>query len=199
MIARLFILLAVLCAEPAVAQQNVQVPVEQGGRTIQLAAQLFKAAATGPAPAVAIFHGCGGPGQNTARMAGLLSSWGYGALVVDSLGARPQDVWPQLAHAGCRGARARHRCGPRLAWQAELCRSQAAAFMLPYGGGVALLRALSPRLDDRAPAIARAAILVAPDCALADPSGTQARRSPADPSPPWARSTTGRPFRNARR
>ena len=42
MIARLFILLAVLCTAPAVAQQTVQVPVEQGGRTILLGAQLFK-------------------------------------------------------------------------------------------------------------------------------------------------------------
>jgi dienelactone hydrolase len=39
-----------------------------------------------------------------------------------------------------------------------------------YGGGVAMLRALSPRLDDRSPT-ARAAILLYPDCALADALG----------------------------
>ena len=100
MIARLIVLLALLCAMPAWAQQNVRVPVEQGGRTVQLAAQLFRPAkATGALPAVALFHGCGGPGQNTARMAGLLASWGYAALVVDSFSARGlKDVcgrnWP---------------------------------------------------------------------------------------------------------
>ena len=45
-----------------------------------------------------------------------------------------------------------------------------------------MLRALSPRLDgSRARRSARAAILVYPDCALAECLGTQARRSPADP------------------
>ena len=43
---------------PAAAQQAVRVPLEQGGRTLQLQAQLIPAAgAKGPAPAVAIFHG----------------------------------------------------------------------------------------------------------------------------------------------
>ena len=120
MTARLFILLAVLCTAPAVAQQNVQVPVEQGGRTILLGAQLFKATATGPAPAVAIFHGCGGPGQNTARMAGLISSWGYAALVVDSFSARGlKDVcgrhWPTQADAEARA----HDIDAALAWLAK--------------------------------------------------------------------------------
>ena len=175
MIARLVALLAVLCAEPALAQQNVHVPIEQGGRTVQLAAQLFRAAATGPAPAVAIFHGCGGPGQNTSRMAALLSSWGYSALVVDSFSARGlKDVcgrhWPSQADAEARA----HDIDAALAWlgKQSFVDARRLAFMgYSYGGGVALLRALSPRLDDRAPAIARAAILLYPDCALADALG----------------------------
>ena len=50
------------------SQQTVRVPVGQDGK-LQLAAQLFRPSGNAVAPAVAIFHGCGGPGQNTARMA----------------------------------------------------------------------------------------------------------------------------------
>ena len=104
MIARWIFLLMLLAAAPALAQQNVRVPAGN----VQLAAQLFKPAnAAGRIPAVAIFHGCGGPGQNTARMAGLLASWGYAALVVDSFSARGlKDIcgrnWPTQADAESR-------------------------------------------------------------------------------------------------
>ena len=46
MIARLLFLIAALGAWPALAQQNVRVPAEQGGKTLQLAAQLFKPASS---------------------------------------------------------------------------------------------------------------------------------------------------------
>jgi dienelactone hydrolase len=175
MIARVLCLLALLCTAPALAQQNVRVPVEQGGRTVQLAAQLFRPAGTGAAPAVAIFHGCGGPGQNTARMAGLLKSWGYVALVVDSFSARGmKDVcgknWPTQGDAEARA----HDIDAALAWlgKQSFVDPRRLVFMgYSYGGGVAMLRALSPRLDDRSPAPARAAILLYPDCALADALG----------------------------
>lgn len=175
MIARVLFLLAMLCAVPALAQQNVRVPVGQGGATVQLAAQLFKPASSGMAPAVAIFHGCGGPGLNTARMAGLLASWGYVALVVDSFSARGlKDVcgrnWPIQADAEARAP----DIDAALAWLARqgFVDAKRLAFMgYSYGGGVAMLRALSPRLDGPAPASARAAILVYPDCALADALG----------------------------
>ncbi len=175
MIARVLVLLALSCAAPALAQQNVRVPVEQGGRSVQLAAQLFRPAGTGAAPAVAIFHGCGGPGQNTARMAGLLMSWGYVALVVDSFSARGmKDVcgrnWPTQADAEARA----HDIDAALAWlgRQSFVDPRRLVFMgYSYGGGVAMLRALSPRLDDRSPAPARAAILLYPDCALADALG----------------------------
>jgi dienelactone hydrolase len=42
-----------------------------------------------------------------------------------------------------------------------------------YGGGVAMLRALSPSSDNTAPSPAHAAILVYPDCALADALGAK--------------------------
>jgi dienelactone hydrolase len=175
MIARVLVLLALFCSAPALAQQNVRVPVEQGGRTVQLAAQLFRPAGTGAVPAVAIFHGCGGPGQNTARMAGLLMSWGYVALVVDSFSARGmKDVcgknWPTQADAETRA----HDIDAALAWlgKQSFVDPRRLVFMgYSYGGGVAMLRALSPRLDDRSPAPARAAILLYPDCALADALG----------------------------
>lgn len=172
-------------ALPAAAQQNVRVPVTQNGRTLQLAAQLFRPVhAAGVVPAVAIFHGCGGPGQNTARMAGLLASWGYAALVVDSFSARGlKDVcghknWPTQADAEMRA----HDIDATLAWlgQQSYVDARRLAYMgYSYGGGVALLRALSAQADDvkpsaRADAVpspARAVILLYPDCALADALG----------------------------
>ena len=169
---RLLILLAVLWAAPALAQQNLRVPVEQDGRAVQLTAQLFRPSANSAAvPAVAIFHGCGGPGQNTARMAGLLVSWGYAALVVDSFSARGlKDVcgrnWPTQADAEARA----HDIDAALAWLAKqsFVDPKRLAYMgYSYGGGVALLRALSPS------ASARAVILVYPDCALADALGSK--------------------------
>ena len=162
---------------PASAQQNVRVQVEQGGRTLLLATQLFKpATTTGRVPAVAIFHGCGGPGQNTARMAGLLASWGYAALVVDSFSARGlKDVcgrnWPSQADAEVRA----HDIDAALAWlgrQSFVDPARLAFMGYSYGGGVALLRALSGRSDAAAtPSAARAAILVYPDCGLAEAMG----------------------------
>lgn len=161
---------------PAWAQQNVRVPVEQGGRTVQLAVQLYKpATTTGRVPAVAIFHGCGGPGQNTARMAGLLASWGYAALSVDSFSARGlKDVcgrnWPTQADAEARA----HDIDAALAWlgaQNFVDPKRLAVMGYSYGGGVAMLRALSGKPDDTTPSPARAVILVYPDCALADALG----------------------------
>lgn len=165
---------------PAWAQQSVRVPVEQGGRTVQLAAQLFKPATTaGRVPAVAIFHGCGGPGQNTARMAGLLASWGYAALVVDSFSARGfKDVcgrnWPTQAQAEDRA----HDIDAALMWlgaQSFVDPRRLAVMGYSYGGGVALLRAFSGNPDDSTPSpgpsTVRAVVLVYPDCALADPLG----------------------------
>lgn len=180
MMRRLAALLLILCcALPAWAQQNVRVPVESNGKAIQLAAQLFRPSkTTAPVPAVAIFHGCGGPGQNTARMAGLLASWGYAALVVDSFSARGlKDVcgrnWPTQADAEARAK----DIDAALAWLGEqgFVDPQRIAFMgYSYGGGVALLRALA-RPDDPTPVHARAAILVYPDCALADKLGSTLR------------------------
>lgn len=170
--------LVLLTALPAEAQQNVRVPVEQAGRTVQLAAQLFRPAnASTPVAAVAIFHGCGGPGQNTARMAGLLASWGYAALVVDSFSARGlKDIcgrhWPTQADAEARA----HDIDAALGWLARqpgIDPKRLAYMGYSYGGGVAMLRALSDRASaspSAAPAAlpARAVVLVYPDCALAD-------------------------------
>jgi len=163
---------------PAAAQQSVRVPLEQGGRTLQLQAQLFPAVgAKGPVPAVAIFHGCGGPGQNTARMAGLLASWGYAALVVDSFSARGlKDVcgrnWPTPADAAARAA----DIDAALAWLAKqpgMDPNRLAFMGYSYGGGVAMLRALMAAGTTRPDAPVRAAVLVYPDCALADVLGSK--------------------------
>ena len=151
---------------PAFAQQAVRVPVDG----IQLSAQLYRPATSGRVPAVAIFHGCGGVGVNNTRMAALLKDWGYAALVVDSFTARHMvDVcgrhWPTEADA-----QARERdIDAALAWLArqDFVDTGRLAFIgYSYGGGVALLRAFEARKP-----IARAAILLYPDCGLGVPLG----------------------------
>jgi dienelactone hydrolase len=173
----LSVLLCLCCATPVLAQQAIRVPVEQAGRIVQLAAQLYRPASPQPAPAVAIFHGCGGVGVNNTRMAELLKDWGYVALVVDSFSARGlKDVcgrnWPTQAAAQERA----HDIDAALAWLAtqSFVDPKRLAFMgYSYGGGVAMLRALSPGSDTTGPSPVRAAILVYPDCALADALGTK--------------------------
>ena len=86
------------------AQQSVHVPVKVGDRTLQLAATLYLPRKAGRHPAVALFHGCGGIGQNVVRMAQLLNAKGYATLVVDSFGARGirgacTTNWPTPAQA----------------------------------------------------------------------------------------------------
>ena len=173
------VILSLLMAVPAAAQQAVRVKVDGGtpDLKIDIPAQLYRPAAGKPAPAVAIFHGCGGVGQNNTRMAELLKSWGYVALVVDSFSSRGlKDVcgrnWPTQTDAETRA----HDIDAAPAWlgKQSFVDAKRLAFMgYSYGGGVALLRALSPRLDDPAPSPARAAVLVYPDCALADALGAR--------------------------
>src|SRR6185436_18947176 len=151
-------------SQAASAQQAVRVKVD--GATpdlrIDIPAQLYRPAAATPAPAVAIFHGCGGVGQNNARMAEQLRGWGYVALVVDSFSSRGlKDVcgrnWPTQAEAEKRA----FDIDASLRWLAEqpYVRAGEVGFMgYSYGGGVAALRAFAPRVP------ARAAILVYPDC-----------------------------------
>src|SRR5512139_1223488 len=174
MIVRLSLLLVLLWSAPASAQQNVRVRVDNAGIKLDLPAQLFRPTGNGRFAAVAIFHGCGGPGQNTARMAGLMRDWGYVALVVDSFSSRGlTDVcsrnWPSQADAEKRAG----DIDAALQWLAgqNFVDAKRLAFMgYSYGGGVAMLRVLSSQAADAAP-IARAAILLYPDCALADALG----------------------------
>ena len=95
--------LALLSALVAVPSAGAQQAVRVKGDGIDIPAQLYKPGAA-KAPAVALLHGCGGVGQNNTRMAGLLQSWGYVALVVDSFSSRGlKDVcgrhWPTQADA----------------------------------------------------------------------------------------------------
>jgi dienelactone hydrolase len=174
MIARSLFLLMLFCAAPAWTQQNVRVTVDMPGVKIDLPAQLYRPAGSARSPAVALFHGCGGPGQNTARMAGLLQGWGYVALVVDSFSSRGlNDVcgrnWPSQAQAEARAL----DIDAALAWlgkQGFVDPERLAIMGYSYGGGVALLRALAPS-PSGALSQARATVLVYPDCALADALG----------------------------
>ena len=151
MIVRLSLLLALLCCAPALAQQNVRVPVDNAGVKLDLAAQLFRPAGSGRFAAVALFHGCGGPGQNTARVAGLLRDWGYVALVVDSFSSRGlADVcgrnWPRPGRRG-EGGPCDIDARPEMALPAGISLIPSALVFMgySYGGGVAMLRALSPQ------------------------------------------------------
>ena len=171
--------LMLFCAAPAMAQQNVRVKIEAFDVKVDIAAQLYRPAGTGRAPAVAIFHGCGGPGQNTARMAELLKGWGYVALVVDSFTSRGlKDVcgrnWPTQADAEKRAIDI-DAAGLWLGEQDYVKGSQTAFMGYSYGGGVGLLRALNARTDIRVPSGWRAAILVYPDCGLGEAIGTKLR------------------------
>lgn len=165
------LLLSIAFSLAARAQQAVHVPVPMANGTVQLTAQLYRPQVAGRVPAVAIFHGCGGVGVNNTRMAGLLQGWGYAALVVDSFTARHlTDVcgkhWPTQ-----RDAEERVRdINYALLWlsQQGFVDPARLAFMgYSYGGGVALLRAFTPRTDERVPKAA-AAILVYPDCGLGE-------------------------------
>jgi dienelactone hydrolase len=172
---RFWFVVFVLLAAPALAQQSVRIPVPAaGGKPVQITAQLYRPAGQQHLSAVAIFHGCGGVGMNNARMAQLLQGWGYAALVVDSFSARGlKDVcgrnWPTQADAEKRA----HDIDAALAWlgaQSYIDPARLAFMGYSYGGGVAMLRALSSSVDGGKPP-ARAAILVYPDCALADALG----------------------------
>ncbi len=178
MIARLVATVLFGMAGAASAQQAVTIPVPVSNVTLRLNAQLYRPAVEGPVPAVAIFHGCGGVGMNNARMAGLLQSWGYAALVVDSFSARGlKDVcgrnWPTQRDAEARVPDIDHA----LLWlsQQSFVAAERLAFMgYSYGGGVGLLRAFTPPPDSRVPR-AKASVLVYPDCGLGAPLGADPR------------------------
>jgi dienelactone hydrolase len=180
-LAALVALSVLLAAGPVAAQQAVRVKVDGGTpeTRIDIPAQLYRPAARKPAPAVALFHGCGGVGQNNTRMAELLRSWGYVALVVDSFSSRGlKDVcgrhWPTQADAEKRALDI-DAAGLWLNRQEFVKPSQHAFIGYSYGGGVGLLRALSPRTDSRVPGGWRAAVLVYPDCGLGEAIGPALR------------------------
>ena len=174
-----FLLLAGVAAS-AVAQQQVRVKIDGGtpDSRFDLPAQLFLPAKT-PAPAVAIFHGCGGVGVNNTRMAELLKGWGYAALVVDSFSSRGlRDVcgrnWPTQADAEKRALDI-DATGLWLRDQKWALPTRHAFMGYSYGGGVGLLRVLTARTDIRVPTGWRAAVLVYPDCGLGEAIGATLR------------------------
>src|SRR6476661_7781231 len=173
------VMLSLLMAASAAAQQSVRVKIDGGtpDLRIDIPAQLYRPAAAKPAPAVAIFHGCGGVGQNNTRMAELLKSWGYVALVVDSFSSRGlKDVCgrncPTQGDAEKRAIDI-DATGLWLDTQEFVKPSQHAFMGYSYGGGVGLLRTLSARTDIRVPSGWRAAVLVYPDCGLGEAIGAK--------------------------
>jgi dienelactone hydrolase len=61
---------------------------ETDERPLTLTGTLMKPKGDGPFPAVIVLHGCGGVRQSHIDWASKLKTWGYVALVVDSLGPR---------------------------------------------------------------------------------------------------------------
>src|SRR5260221_9047086 len=88
----LFAALPLSTPASALAQQQVRVKIDGAGGKSDLPAQLYRPAAT-PAPAVAIFHGCGGVGAHNTRMGPLRKSWGHVPLVGGTFPPpRPKDL-----------------------------------------------------------------------------------------------------------
>jgi len=163
------IVAAVAAVASAQAQQAVRLPSVDGKPPAALAATLFKPTSmSGPAPAVAIFHGCGGIGVNVTRMAQRLARQGIAALLVDSFGARRiKDActrhWPSVAQASDRA----RDVDAAVAWlkaQPFVAADRIAVMGYSYGGGVVLMRSLQQRTE----LAVRAVIAVYPDCALPD-------------------------------
>src|SRR5262249_62399837 len=117
-------------------------------------------------------------------MAQLLQGWGYVALVVDSFSARGfKDVcgrnWPTQADAEKRA----HDIDAALAWlstQSYVDPVRLAFMGYSYGGGGALLRALSAGGEGGQPP-ARAAIPRYPACGPSHAPGPQPAGPPATP------------------
>lgn len=172
--------LIVMADAPAArAQQPVRLPMADGGKPAVLTGTLFRPATSRtPAPAVAIFHGCGGIGVNVTRMAQRFAGQGIAALLVDSFGARGvvnacTRNWPTVAQAKDR----MRDIDSAVAWlkaQTFVSADRVAVMGYSYGGGVVLMRALRPD-----PALGvRAVIAVYPDCTLLDGEVALAARQP---------------------
>ena len=181
------LLAALACPVAADAQQAVRLPMADGAPPSAITATLFKPASTRePAPAVAIFHGCGGIGVNITGMAQRLAGQGIVALLVDSFGTRGirnacTRNWPTPAQARDR-TRDIDAAVAWLAAQKFVAADRIAVMGYSYGGGVVLMWSLLPASDrprvDSKPVGARAVIAVYPDCALLGGGGASAARQP---------------------
>lgn len=179
--------LMLACAGGAGAQQAVRLPLAPGDTPGAISATVFRPASRAPAPAVAIFHGCGGVGVNLTGMARHLASLGNVVLVVDSFGARGirnacTRHWPTLAQARDR-TRDVDAAVAWLAAQGFVTPDRIAVMGYSYGGGVVLMWLLQHPADERQrpgsrQATVRAAIAVYPDCGLLDGGGALAVRQP---------------------
>ena len=203
MIVRLSLLLALLCCAPALAQQNVRVRSRQCRRQARPRRAALPAGRQRPPRRRRDLSWLRrrGPEQHAHGRAsealGLCRAGGR-----QFLRARAQGcLRPQLADPG-RRREARRATSTRpcagSASRALSIRKRLAFMGYSYGGGVAMLRALSPQFRQyRADRRARRSwsIPIARWPMRWAPSSPCASR----PCSPWARSTTGRRCRNARR
>jgi dienelactone hydrolase len=77
---------AALSPDVARAQTDVSFPTAKwsGSDNVQLRAELYAPAGSGPFPSAILLHGCGGVTAGERSWAKLVASWGFLALVVDS-------------------------------------------------------------------------------------------------------------------
>ena len=165
-------------AGAAVAQEKVSFPSFDGaGNAPVVLTGFFFAAATSPAPAVALFHGCGGAydprGELSARLrnyAELLNGIGMHALVVDSLTPRYEKELCTQRIGGRRVTQANRRLDAlgAVAYLADRRDVDAARIGLLgwSNGGSTVLAATNLRHRDVAAATARPAFAIAfyPGC-----------------------------------
>lgn len=86
------VLACLLAAGSAEAQQREAISFagRQKGQPVQVTAEIYWPARTGPVPAMVIHHGSGGVGEREARFAREMVAMGVAAVVVDSF--RPRGV-----------------------------------------------------------------------------------------------------------
>ena len=87
-----FIFAYLLMAATSVAIAAPETVSFKGARErLTLSAELYKPAGDGPHPSVVMLHGCNGVKPYLKTWAEKLQSWGYAALLVDSLGPRDAE------------------------------------------------------------------------------------------------------------
>jgi dienelactone hydrolase len=153
------------------APETVNFPVTVRRDQLTLDGKLYRPATGVPRPAVIVVHGCSGQGSSARTWGGVLSTWGYVALVIDSFTGR--GVKQVCTRAGGRvDARDRawdiHGAASWLKTQAFVQTDRLGLMGQSHGGAATLFATLRDRADKSPPPTPAftAAIAFYPDCSL---------------------------------